>query len=145
MQLGEIYYGESFVSEFVYYKVTLSVGNRIDIVLTMTQPNMTTTTLPDSLLLLPYSSASFGEISTQGYNLFVGVEYLPTLVTYDYVARSVFAPPHQLVSITINNPLPGDIYIGVYGNVKFEYQVSVHASSTLPIHSLRIDISNPLF
>jgi hypothetical protein len=122
MQLGEIYYGTADIGRFIYYKLTLSIGNRVEIGLTMTQSNQSIASIP----------SPFSDISSEVYNLFVGFGYLPDLTVYDYVARQAFTPPHELVSTIINNPLPGDIYIGIYSTVNFEYELAAHSSCTSP-------------
>lgn len=128
MQTGEIYYGQSDQSTFQYYKLALAVGNRVELALTMTQANSSV-----GVSLAP-SFQPFDDIVSDIYNLFVGVGYMPDLTVYDYVARTIFAPPHQLVSITINNPVTVDIYIGVYGTVKFDYELSSHSSCALALY-----------
>jgi hypothetical protein len=66
---------------------------------------------------------------TASYSLFVGVNYAPTLNTYDYVSRTVGMDNHV---VRIEKPPVTTLMIGVWGHDVYNYTLTVYNNVTCP-------------
>jgi hypothetical protein len=116
------YQGTSSPAAFVYYLLNVPNNvNTITITFALKVPSMNSSVV---------ASPEGHYWTTSIYTLFVAQGYYPDLSRYDYVARVPYGAPSSTYDLTIQNPIPGPTYIGIYGNMLFNFNLYAAYYST---------------